>query len=100
MRLEDRLDGQASFRSWRSRLVLILEDNDILNYVKDVVPEPNDNAGKATHRKNLIKAKRILMDYVKDHLIPNICDLDTTKEIFECLINLFGSNYSNMKSET
>ena len=40
IRVEDRLDGQSNFRSWRSRLIVILENNDILNYAKDVVPKP------------------------------------------------------------
>jgi len=44
MRIEDRLDGQTNFRSWRSRLILILEDNEIINYVNEDVSKPNDDA--------------------------------------------------------
>ena len=37
------------------------------------------------------------MDSVKDHLIPNIGDLDTAKYMFDTLTNLYESNNSNRK---
>ncbi len=44
--------------------MIILEDNDLAQYVKGDVVEPNDDPGKVAHRKNLIKAKRILLKSV------------------------------------
>jgi hypothetical protein len=42
MRVEDRLDGADNFRSWKHRVLLILEENDILDYVMKTLPEPED----------------------------------------------------------
>ena len=37
---------------------------------------------KALHKKNLVKAKKIIADSIKDHLIPQGSSLKTPKEIF------------------
>ena len=48
---------------------------------------------KALHKKNLVKAKKILVDSIKDHLIPQVSSLKTPKEMFDSLTNLFeGKN--------
>ena len=39
MKVEDRLEGASNFIPWKSR-VLLLEENDLLQYVKAKVPEP------------------------------------------------------------
>ncbi len=48
IRVEDGLDGQANYRSWRSRLMIILEENDLNLFVKSIVAEPVNNPEKAT----------------------------------------------------
>ena len=40
LRVEDRLDGAVKLKYWKHRILLILEENDILNYVKEVIPKP------------------------------------------------------------
>ena len=37
---------------------------------------------KALHKKNLVKAKKIIVDSIKNHLIPQVSSLKTPKEIF------------------
>ena len=53
---------------------------------------------KALHKKNLVKAKKIIVDSIKDHLIPQVSSLKTPKNMFDSLTNLFeGKNiYQNM----
>jgi hypothetical protein len=43
-----------------------------LDHVKQVLPEPEEDEAKAKSRKNEFKAKTILTDSIKDHLIPNV----------------------------
>jgi hypothetical protein len=38
MRVEDRLDGEKNFRSRKHRILLILEENELLDHVKQVLP--------------------------------------------------------------
>jgi hypothetical protein len=72
LRVEDRLDGADNFRSWKHIILLILEENELLDHVKQVLPELEEEEAKARHKKNEIKAKGILTDSIKDHLIPTI----------------------------
>jgi hypothetical protein len=75
MRVEDRLEGYRNFKSWTHRLQMILYENDLLEHVTVGVPEPNEAEKKTKHKKNEKKAKRIVSDSVKDHLIHHIYKL-------------------------
>jgi hypothetical protein len=44
-----------------------------------VLPEPEEEDAKTKFRKNDIKAKRILTDLIKDHLIPKCIRIEDTK---------------------
>ena len=88
VRVEDRLDGAYNFRSCKHRVLLILEENELLDHVKLVLPELEEEDAKAKYKKNEIKAKRILTDSIKDHLIPNVSELKTPKEMFDALTRL------------
>jgi hypothetical protein len=91
MRVEDRLDGADNFRSWKRILLLILEENELLDHIKQMLPELEEEDAKAKFRKNEVKAKRILTDSIKDHLIPNVLELKTPKEMFDALTKLYES---------
>jgi hypothetical protein len=88
MRVEDTLNGPDNFKSWKHRVLLILEENEVLDLVKQVLPEPEDEEAKAKFRKNEVKAKRILTDSIKDHMIPNVSELKSPKEMFDALTRL------------
>jgi hypothetical protein len=83
LKIEDRLEGATNFRAWKARILLLLEENDLKEYVEMVVPSPNDPQELAAHKKKEVKAKRVLLDSVKDHLIPHISEKKTTKEMYE-----------------
>jgi hypothetical protein len=53
-----------------------------------MLPEPEEEDARAKFRKNEVKAKRILTDSIKDHLIPNVLELKTLKEMFDALTRL------------
>jgi hypothetical protein len=91
MRVEDRLDGADNFISWKHRLLLILEENELLYHVKLALPEPKKEDVKEKYKKNEINAKRILTDSIKDHLIPNVSELKTPEEMFGALTRLYES---------
>jgi hypothetical protein len=61
------------------------------------LPEPEDEEAKAKFIKNEIKAKRILTDSIKDHLIPNVSELNTPKEMFDALTKLYESKNTSRK---
>ena len=62
-----------------------------MDHVKKMLPKPEDEKTKAKFKKNEVKAKRILTDSIKDHLIPNVLELKTAKEMFDALTKLYES---------
>ena len=71
MKVEDHLDGATNFISWKSR-VLILGENDHLKLVNEKVPEQDVEEDKSHWRKTDARARRIFVDSVRDHLVPQI----------------------------
>ena len=79
IKVEDRLDGASNFISWKSRVILILEENDLLKFVNETVPEPEVEEDKSRWRKNDARARRLQVDIVKDHLVPQISQKKTAR---------------------
>jgi hypothetical protein len=43
----------------------------------------------AFHKKREVKAKRVLLESVKDHLIPHIVEKETSKDMYDALVGLY-----------
>ena len=55
---------------------------------------------KALHQKNLVKAKKIIVDSVTNQLVPQVSSLKTPKEMFDSLTKLFeGKNIHQQVKE-
>jgi hypothetical protein len=72
LKIKDRLEAAINFRAWKPRVLLLLEENDLKEYVDGVIMSPTDLQELATHKKEEVKAKRVLLESVKDHLISHI----------------------------
>jgi len=84
MKIEDHLDGATNFISWKSR-VLILGENDLLKLVNEKVPEEDVEEDKSHWRKSDARARRILVNSLRDHLVPQILQTKTTMKMFKTL---------------
>ena len=94
--LEDKLRGADNFRAWKYRISLILEENDLDQYINEEFPDPEGDEAKDNHKNNLIKSKRIITYSIKDHLIPHVSSLKTPKEVFDDLKKLFKGKKINL----
>jgi hypothetical protein len=97
VKLVDKLEGVENFCPWKYRIGLILEENDLARFVKEEVSEPNDAAEKENHQNDTIRAKRIIADSIKDHLIPYVSSKKTPKEMFDALTRLYEGKNINRK---
>ena len=97
IKLVEKLEGVEIFCAWKYRIGLILEENELARFVKEEVSEPDDAAGKAKHQKDTIRAKRIIVDSIKDHLIPYVSSKNTLKEMFDALTKLYEGKNINRK---
>jgi hypothetical protein len=99
MKSENKLDGASNFRAWKTRIDLILAKNEVLDIVKGKIVEPEFEEGKEKEPQNVavmekfkdsdINAMSIIVDSIKDHLIPYISHLDSSKKMYDALTNLF-----------
>ena len=77
--LEDKLEGIQNFQAWKYRIGLILKENNLEKYIKDEIPEPEGAKAKEKHKKDLIREQRIIVDSIKDHLMPQMSSKKTLK---------------------
>ena len=96
-KLDENLEGDENFRAWKHIISLFLEENELDTYISGEVPVPKGDEAKSLHKKNLVKAKRIIADSIKDHLIPHVSSLKTPKEMFDSLTKLFEGKNINQK---
>jgi hypothetical protein len=100
MKLENKLEGASNFKAWKTRIDLILAKNKVLDIVKGKIVEPQFEEGKEKEPQNVavmekfkdndINAMSIIVDSIKDHLIPYISHLDSSKKMYDALTNLFS----------
>jgi hypothetical protein len=96
-KLVDKLEVVENFRAWKYRIAFILEENDLARFIKEDVPEPVDATAKGKHQKVIVRAKRIIADSIKDHLIPQVASKKTPKEMFDALTRIYEGKNINRK---
>jgi hypothetical protein len=77
---ENKLDGASNFRAWKTKIDLIPAENKVLDIVKGKIVKPEFEEGKEKEPQNIaamekfkdgdINAMSIIVDSIKDHLIP------------------------------
>ena len=70
LRFDDRLEGDSNFSPQRARITLVLEENEIWEFFDKTQTPPTNSTQFAAHNKKDVKARRIVLDWLKDHIIP------------------------------
>jgi hypothetical protein len=99
-KLVDKLEGVENFCAWKYRIGLILEENDLAKFIKENVSEPEEEAAKEKYKKDMIRAKRIIADSIKDHLIPQVSSKNTPKDMFDALTRMYEGKNINLEDES
>jgi hypothetical protein len=58
-------------------------------FVESKVAEPTDPVQLANHKKKMAKMKRIIIDFMKDHLIAHIARRKMTKDMYDAILILW-----------
>jgi hypothetical protein len=90
--VEDRLDGASNFSSWKSRLQVTLEEDDLLDVVTKTLPDTATDVEKKIRKEEDVKARKLIIYSVRDHLLPRIANLKTTYDMYEALKEMFESD--------
>lgn len=95
VRVEDKLKGAANFFSWKIRITTILEESELQSFIESDISIPEDEAKKATWKRRNNKARKIIVDFVKDHILPSISNQKKAFEVFKTIKDMFEINNSS-----
>ena len=96
-KIDEKLEGVNNFWAWKYRVMLVLEENDQEGFIEADILEPEGDEDKAKHKKSLVKAKRIIVDSMKNHLIPHVSSLKTPNQMSDALYWLYEGKNINGK---
>ena len=85
------------FNTCNARVLNILEENNLDGYVSIVVEDPTTIKGKINFKNNQSKAKHIMFDLVKVNIMYVIILLNTRRECFVTLTNIFEKKDLNQE---
>jgi hypothetical protein len=97
LKIEGKLEGETNFQAWKARVLLLLEENDLKEFVESVVESPIDLQELVAHKKKEVKAKWVLLEPVKDHLISHIAKKTSAKEMYDALVGLYQNGITGRK---
>jgi hypothetical protein len=70
--VEYRLDGSRNFSSWKSRLQITLEEDDLLSVIQKALPEKTIDEEKEEWKEYDVKARKINIYSVRDNILPRV----------------------------
>ena len=92
----NKLVGSTNFLSWKKRIDLALTENEVMEYVLGgvVVPDKEKTQELAKYKKGEVRAQKIIVESIKDHLVPFVVDLKTSKAMYDKLVKLYSISTS------
>ena len=77
----NKLVGASNYLAWKKRTDLNLIENEVMEHVKGSITKPRkeDAQALAKYMKGEVRAQRILIESIKDPLIPYVSKLPTSK---------------------
>ena len=99
MRLEYALEGSSNFIAWKDRMEAVLEDNGLKGYIDADVAKPDATytANIDAWKKKVAKARRILLEGVREHILSSLHGKSTPYEMWKVLTDLFQNSSDHRK---
>jgi hypothetical protein len=95
LRVEDRLQGAQNYPTWKERMAMILELNDVSEHVTDKAATPRGAVELVIWKKGEDKAKSMILDGIKDHVVPHISRKAKAKDMWKSLSDLYQRKNEN-----
>ena len=77
----NKLIGTNNFLAWKKKTDLLLKENELLEHVKGniTIPAKEQTQALAKYNKDETRTQRILIESIKDSLIPYVSKFETSK---------------------
>ena len=97
LRDQDRLEGASNYVIWQARIKCLLDEPDLKAFIDGVVVLPVDADPLKAYKKNMAKAKRLILDRVRDHVVCHITCKGMAKEMCDALDTLYQGSSEQLK---
>ena len=91
MWIEYALEGSSNYIYWKDRMEVVLEDNGLKEFIERDVPKPTsvDVAVLDAWKKKVARARRILLEGVRDHIVSSLHGKSIPFAMWKALTDLF-----------
>ena len=97
VRHQDKLDRASNFVVWKARILFVLDKNRVQHFSLRMIAIPVGPADNDKYEEAMARAKIIILDGVKDHVVPHIAEKETTNDMWEALKKLYQHTYMQRK---
>lgn len=93
------MKGSSKLIAWKDYMEELLDGNGLLEYVKIDIPKlgSTDLHHLAQWKKDVVKARRIILEGVQDHIISNIHGKETPFAMWNALTEIFKNSSDHRK---
>ena len=81
IRYKDRLDGISNDIPWKVRITTVLKEWKIWSFASTMMTDPTVKDELAEFEALQARAQRVILDGVKDHLIPHLAEKKTSYDM-------------------
>jgi len=95
------LKGTSNFVAWKDHMEAMLDDNGLIEYIKIYVAKPQASyvQNLAQKNKDLSRARIIILEGVRDHIVSNIPGKEALFVMWKALSKLFENSSDHRKLE-
>eukprot|EP00253_Pinus_taeda_P024241 PITA_24241 len=99
LRLEYAFEGNLNYISWKDGMEAVLEDNGLKDFIDQEIPKPaTTNAQElAEWKKCVAKARRIILEGVRGHIVSSLHGKDTPFSMWKTLKDLYQNSSDQRK---
>ena len=91
------MEGSSNYVIWKERIQFLLDEYDLKTFVVNVVVVPTGPDQLKKYKSDMAKAKRLILDGVKDHIVSHVAGKNTAKEMWEALSLLYKGTFEQQK---
>lgn len=95
------MDGASNYVISKTRMSFLLYEHALKTYVDNVVVVPTDADSLKKYKVEMVKAKRMILNGVKENVVCHIASRGTSKEMWDVLSTMYqgSSDQQNMYLE-
>lgn len=97
LRDQERLEGASNYVIWKAKISFPLDEPGMKTYAENVVAVSTDADQLREYKKEMEKAKRMILDGVWDHIVSHISSKNISKQMCDALAQLYHNPSEHRK---